>query len=507
MRLSIVNYGLDPGAEVPKHAKKEDDELIAIATEIIRKHDFGLGAVVVSEVFHTGLKNSNHRKYMEKGMDKAVTTFFQPHLTPFLMHHEMGGGGMFSSGDSTLLSVGSNIFSRYSRRAVETPSGLATGYGKVATFIPTNATIGGQNAIEALRSRRLLTVSLGARVSDNDYRCSICGKSMYDEECDHTPGKEYEGAICVAEVFNPWFREYSVVYNPSDIYATVRRMDVMEGEIAPDKHQVIDQEPSLGYLHVYEEVGKVIYPSSSIKPEGGDTMGDNAQGSTPPAPEAPKTSLSDTSVGQVIAMYETKLKEKDDVIVSLATALRDRIEELDKLKSDLSLGNIQPQDGDDEGSDPEETPPDSALPGGDEDPGTSSGDPAGGTSNPAAIPDGAKEPSPQAEPAGDGSAGEAGGSADDSGKTSDQPSGTPADGGSDTTGKSGEDEGKTPPEEPKDSDGSSESGSSAESAKKPEGQTDIRDALGSRFLSGMPPKKSGNPLGDRSIASAIRRNH
>jgi len=506
MRLSIVNYGLDPGAEVPKYAKKEDDELIAIATEIIKKHDFGPGAVVVSEVFHTGLKNSNHRKYMEKGMDKAVMSFFQPHLTPFLMHHEMGGGSLFSSGDSTLLSVGSNIFSRYSRRATETPSGLSTGYGKVATFIPNDAMIGGQNAIDALRSRRLLTVSLGARVADNDYRCSICGKSMYDEECGHTPGKDYDGAICMAEVYNPLFREYSVVYNPSDIYAAVRRMDVMEGEGAPDKYQVIDQEPSLGYLHVYEEVGKSVHPSASIKPEGGDTMGDNAQASTPPASAPAPTQSTEQSIGQVIALYEAKLKEKDDVIVSLATALRDRIDELDKLKSDLSLGNIQPQEGDDEqGKGPGETPPDSALPGGDTDPDTNTGDPDGGTSDPAASPDGAGEVSPPAAPAGDGSAGEAGASADDSGKTNDQPSGTPADGGSDTSGKSGDDGSKTDP--PKDSDGSSEPGSSAKDANKPEGQTVIREALGSRLRNGMPPKMSGNPLGGRSIASAIRRNH
>lgn len=322
MRLSIFNYGLDLEAEIPRYAKLEDDKLVNSAKEVVQKYDFGPGAVIVSEVFHTGLLNLNKRMYMNKGMDKSITSFHYPHPTPFLMHHEMGGGGFLSGGDPQLISVGSNLMSLYSRRKVETATGLADGYGKVATFVPSDSMVGGQKAIDALRSRRLLTISLGARVSDNDYRCSICGLSLYDDECEHSLGSVYEDKTCYAEVYNPLFREYSVVYNPSDINAMVRRMDVMEGVGAEDKHLEVDQNAGIGYLSVYEDISKVIYPSAEVNSEGGDDMGNKKD-------QPSLESSSAVAMSELIAGYEKKIKEQDELIAALAVALRDRLSSKD----------------------------------------------------------------------------------------------------------------------------------------------------------------------------------
>ena len=258
MRLSIVNYGTHINPSVPKYAKMEDNALIKLASEIIEDKNMPKGAVIISEVMHTDLVNFNNRAYVQKGLPDAVKSFYFPHYTPFLMHHEMGGGLL--GGDPNLISVGVNLMAQMYKRKVETPTGIASGYVKVATFIPEVSVVGGQSAIDALQSRQLMTLSIGSRVSDEDYRCSICGHSLYSEECEHVTGKEYDGSKCYAKVYNPLFREYSAVYNPSDINAVVRRMDVMEGEsyIDGEEHHV-DQNYG-GYVAIYDTMSGV-YPS------------------------------------------------------------------------------------------------------------------------------------------------------------------------------------------------------------------------------------------------------
>jgi len=331
MRLSIFNYGLDPNASVPKHAKAEDDKLVAMAEEIIEKHSFGRGAVIISEAFHTGLMNFNKRKYMEQNMDKSIMSFYSPHVTPFLMHHEMGDGGMFGGGNPSLISVGSNLLSAYTKKKTETATGIASGYGKIATFVPEESMVGTQKAIDALRSRRLLSLSIGAKVNDNDYRCSICGKSRYDEECSHTLGEVYEGEICCVEVYNPLFREYSAVYNPSDINAIVRRVEVNEGEgSTADNRQEVDQNPNIGYINIYDSIGKKIFPSTQPR-EGGKDMKDNI----------PKDAAPD-SISSLILKYENVIHEKDAIIAdrektisALVQALSERLEK--------ELGSKEPE--------------------------------------------------------------------------------------------------------------------------------------------------------------------
>lgn len=333
MRLSILNYGSGADVTVPKHAKREDEELIASASNIVKERNFGRGGIVVAEVMHTDLPNFNNRRYRTKGLDEAVTTFYYPHFTPFLMHHETGGGGPFGGGDANLISVGTNLFSRFYRKKTETATGTASGYVKVATFVRENQMIGDNYALDALQARQLMGLSIGARVHDENYRCSICNKSLYDEECDHSPGKEYEGKRCYADVYSPMFREYSAVYTPADINALVRRVEVSDAEGGVVEEHLMDQCYGNASIAIYETVGN-IYPSADVRSTGdSDTMGSTEK----------KETNKDTVTGEtlkelaeLIAKYEHKLneleKEKDKEIVGL----REELEEKDKLIATLS---------------------------------------------------------------------------------------------------------------------------------------------------------------------------
>lgn len=274
MKLSIVNYGTQLNSQPNKIEMKEDDGILAHARQVIEELNMGKGALLVSEVAHTGIVNLNNREYQKKNMDLSVQSFHNPHFTPFLMHHNDGSGGMFSEGSPNLVSVGTNVLGRYFSRRIETTLGIGSGLIKVATFIREKARVGESNAIDLVQSRQLMTLSIGSRIEEKDYVCSICGKSLYDEECDHRAGRIYEGEKCYAKVFNPFFREYSAVYNPSDILATIRRMDVMESEGGKIEESAVDSNSGLSF-NVYE-IGRK--PAGvGFSPKSGDENKANEQ--------------------------------------------------------------------------------------------------------------------------------------------------------------------------------------------------------------------------------------
>lgn len=264
MKLHIVNYGSEVTA--PDSMKREDNDIVKKVKAVAEQSNMGKGAVIVSEVMHTGLPNLNFRRYRKEGIGKATQTFYTPYYTPFLMHHESGGGGLFTGGDPNLISIGANIYAKYSPKKTETYSGMADGYIKVGTFISDTASIGGQNAIEAIQSRQILTLSIGSKVSDENYRCSICGVSRYGEDsCDHVAGQEYDGEISYHDVFSPWFKEYSAVYKPADVGAIIRRMDIDDAEGDVNEEVIIDQQTCPSSINIYEIMGEVYPVNIDIK--------------------------------------------------------------------------------------------------------------------------------------------------------------------------------------------------------------------------------------------------
>lgn len=339
MKLSIVNYGTSAKVQVPSYAKREDDAILAIAKDIVVNQGMGKGAMIVSEVMHTGLRNQNFREYAAKGMDVACRTFYEPHFTPFLMHHEMGGGGLLGGGDPKLVSVGTNLIAQFTKKTVETPVGTANGYVKVGTFISEASKIGDLRAIDAIQARQLMTLSIGARVSDEDYTCSVCGLSRYDDECEHTLGKEYDGKICFVNVRNPFFREYSAVYNPSDINAVIRRMDVEESANGrPVEEHCVDMLQVPSQLNIYEVSGSKVYPSAAIPTKETDMSKPNQ--TTETAPEPQSTESADVTkpyqdkiqaLESTIKDLEGTIKTKDATIAVLSLSLKEKIDALNAL--------------------------------------------------------------------------------------------------------------------------------------------------------------------------------
>jgi len=51
--LVIVNYGIEINKKLSAEFQKEDDAILAKAKNIIEKHNFGRGSIIISEVLHT----------------------------------------------------------------------------------------------------------------------------------------------------------------------------------------------------------------------------------------------------------------------------------------------------------------------------------------------------------------------------------------------------------------------------------------------------------------------
>ena len=340
MRLSIVNYPKSISPKMKTTVTTEDDELLKQAKERVDEMNFGRGALIISEVLHTDLANLNNRVYKKKGMAESVQSFVDPYPTPFIMHHDLGGGGMFGGGDPKLLSNGSNVVANYYSRRTETVNGIASGYVKVGTFIPNSAMIGNQRVIDAIQSRQLYALSIGASVQEANHRCSICGNPIYSEECDHRTGQIYDGVKCLAEIYNPLFKEYSAVYNPSDVVAAIRRMDLNEAEKNPllaNECRIIDNGFDVCELSLYELSSKV-YASSDIplntqSKEEGHQANMETNETTPVAPTTPQPApvAIDERAQTQSAAPSTTVTSQDSLVAKALDIISDRCTKSDEV--------------------------------------------------------------------------------------------------------------------------------------------------------------------------------
>ena len=153
-KLSIVNYGFNIRTKMDADQQKEDDALIKAARSIITNHNFGKGAVMITEAYHTDLANANNYIYTSENMDKLIKSFYDPFMTPFqCFHNDIGKA------------IGTNIGAKFIRKPVALSRGVASGYGKLATFIPETSTFEDEPAIDLIQSRRFMAVSIGSKSS------------------------------------------------------------------------------------------------------------------------------------------------------------------------------------------------------------------------------------------------------------------------------------------------------------------------------------------------------
>jgi hypothetical protein len=223
---------------------------------------------------HAGKITRNNGFYLPDRMRKAVPTWTDEFTKPVLRHHPEAGGGLFGGGSSpeekdpigrvvtasyvdissdlrsgwdslhddarplsdTLLdafiegdlafSESCDIAGRYfihDARLVEDPSYQGLG------FIELVADITDASAIQKVLDKRYLTGSIGA--TTDKAVCSVCNQDWASDEedqgqCDHRPGRVYDGKRAVLIAGNLNYEEYSFVNKPADVHSGVIEINV-----------------------------------------------------------------------------------------------------------------------------------------------------------------------------------------------------------------------------------------------------------------------------------------
>lgn len=88
-------------------------------------------------------------------------------------------------------------------------------------YIQVRVAVSDQDAIKKILDKRFLTVSIGA--TTDKAICSICKTDWIEdkEQCEHRPGKMYDGKLCFIIAGNLIYDEVSFVNTPADPFAQV----------------------------------------------------------------------------------------------------------------------------------------------------------------------------------------------------------------------------------------------------------------------------------------------
>lgn len=173
-----------------------DIELRQAATSIAESVASGLNVEI--EAIHVGVTR-NFTRYSSQELSAAVPTWTVPYPRPVLLNH-----------------------SRYSGEPIGRVMSAAFGasaYPGVAECITLGVYMICDDSIEKIKDKRYMTVSVGGTAES--VICSICNANRAKEYCDHEPGSEYDGKLCVFDMHGITFDEISFVNVPADKHAGV----------------------------------------------------------------------------------------------------------------------------------------------------------------------------------------------------------------------------------------------------------------------------------------------
>lgn len=179
---------------------------------------------VTFEATHSG-RNANYFQYDSADLERDAHTWMSPFPKPLIKNHDtfeepLGRVKDYSFGPSELTDSADCIN---------------------VTYRVTDA-----DAIQKFLDKRYHTMSIGAKTSN--IRCNICGKDILKDGqfkfCGHMRGENYAGqkAFWTAKDFE--FKEGSIVNNPADKWAQVKKIQVVKDDATSVKDSEGDSVPT-----------------------------------------------------------------------------------------------------------------------------------------------------------------------------------------------------------------------------------------------------------------------
>ena len=254
---------------------------------------------VCFEATHSG-RNLNNAVYVSESMAEDCHTFMYPYAKPLIKNH-----------DSYEEPLGRVVDSEFA------PSEFISDRDTInVTF-----RVSDQDAMQKFADGRYRTMSISA--SAKHIKCNTCGKDILKDNnfkfCGHWRGEYYAGQICTWTTTQLDYKEGSVVNQPADVYAQVKRIKVNKTKGVKDMNE--DENKDLGILDDIDNLtnkdGEGTHPKATPETDPKATQ-DNERNGTG---EGEGTEVKDAEIARLTAELKTVKDENETLKTTHATEI------------------------------------------------------------------------------------------------------------------------------------------------------------------------------------------
>lgn len=161
---------------------------------------------VTFEATHSG-RNLNDAVYSSESMANDCSTFMYPYAKPLIKNH-----------DSYTEPIGRVVASDFDKSE----------FVEDRDTINVTFRVSDQDAMQKFADGRYKTMSIGAQAKH--IKCNVCGKDILKDNrlkfCGHWRGERYADQVATWTMTDMEYKEGSVVNQPADVYAQVKKMKV-----------------------------------------------------------------------------------------------------------------------------------------------------------------------------------------------------------------------------------------------------------------------------------------
>jgi hypothetical protein len=268
---------------------------------------------VTFEATHSG-RRINYALYNSESMAEDCASFMQPFAKPLIKNH-----------DRHTEPLGRIVNVNFDKSEFLEDSDTIN-----ATF-----RVSDQDAMEKFADGRYKTMSIGAGA--NKIVCNTCGKTILDSGkmkfCGHWRGETYKDSVCTWTMTGLDYREGSVVNDPADEYAQVKRIKVLRKGDSKMSDESKKEQVTNSAVNDIDNILNGVEPTATTEPTNNAT---DSEGATQePAAQEPTAELTDA---EKITKLEADLKQAQDELEAEKTAnteaLAAKDSEIEVLKAD-----------------------------------------------------------------------------------------------------------------------------------------------------------------------------
>lgn len=275
---------------------------------------------VTFEATHSG-KNKNNVVYVSESMEKDSKSWMFPFCKPLIKNHDMHEEPIGRVVDAT--------FSQ-------------SDFAEDRDTINVTFRVSDEDAMKKFADGRYKTMSIGAAA--NYMTCNVCGKDVLKDGqfkfCGHWRGESYKNQIATWTAKDLEYKEGSVVNNPADIFAQVKKIRVIKHkdgtDMANKDEENLNVDDAISDIDNLIEDEKapeveesVIENNDETSTEGSEVIEDNNE------TEAEKT----PSIEDELEEAKVKISDLENQINSLIEEKKTLSDELEEKKSELERLN------------------------------------------------------------------------------------------------------------------------------------------------------------------------